>query len=275
MLPGVSKTAIITLRARADEHARPDRVYEDPIAADWYRRVHWPSDLDAWYADGAQSPLALRAHDFDEILRRFARETGALTVVELGCGLSSRAHRLKDIHAKQWFDLDLPPVMDLRRQWGVTSAQPLAYSVLDFDWMDHIPAAEPRRLIFVAEGLLYYLPRDKIDTLFIRLAERYPGAVLLLDALGAMDFERLHRHTAALETPIQWCIPPPLEQALDNLGLQPIEGFSPAHLHNDMMQRYWHRFDAKLKGLIYAGQAIPQIWGQRSGNVLGRFGGIR
>lgn len=274
MLAGVSKTAIVTLRARADEHARSDRAYADPMAVEWYRKVHWPSELDAWYLDRAQTPLALRAHDFDVILSRFASKRPGLTVVELGCGLSTRAHRLRDLGVKRWIDLDLPSVIELRRRWGATDEDQLAYSVLDPAWMDFVPAEEAERLIFVAEGLLYYLPRSEVDGLIATLADRFRGAALLLDALGAMDYERLQQHTADLDTPIQWAVPAPLEDALHDLGLQPVDGFSPERLHDDMLQRYWHRFDAKLRGLIYAGRAIPAIWGQRSGNVLGTLGAV-
>ena len=66
-MKGVSKTAVLTLRARADEHARPEaeRYFADARAHAWSQQLPWPSELDRWYTPFAQAKTALRAYLID------------------------------------------------------------------------------------------------------------------------------------------------------------------------------------------------------------------
>jgi O-methyltransferase involved in polyketide biosynthesis len=268
VLPGVSKTALLTLRARAEEHARPDRVFEDPVAAEWWSRVSWPAELDLWYGPRAQWPLAFRADDLDRIVRRYVG-TSSMTIVELGCGLSTRRHRLSDLPIARWFDLDLPPVVELRRSWGAGEPQ-LAASVLDEAWMDQLDG-DPSSHVFIAEGLFYYLPRAEVDRLFLALRRRFAGSVVLLDVLGAYDHAQLLENTRAVGTPIAWGFEGVFDESLGELGLAPVEGFEPDRLTAEATRRYWHRFDATTRGLIYFALHNELFKSHRSGNVLGRL----
>jgi len=49
-LSGVPRTMIFTLRARADEHVRPDALFRDERAAQWIKRLPWDAELEEWYA---------------------------------------------------------------------------------------------------------------------------------------------------------------------------------------------------------------------------------
>jgi O-methyltransferase involved in polyketide biosynthesis len=265
MLPGVSKTAILTLRARAEEHARADRVFEDPIAAQWLAKVEWPSELDTWYDPSAQSSLALRADDIDRIVRRYQSYDDPLTLVELGCGLSTRRHRLADLDLQGFVDLDLPEVIALRERWGVHGG--LASSVLDLAWLDRIEG----RPFFVAEGLLYYLPRSEVDRLLGALRARFAGAPFLFDLLGRNDHPALLESTRRVGTPIQWRYDVGFDEALEHFGLGVIEGFEPDVLMNEALARYWHRFDDRVRVGIYYAQHSPPIWAGRSGMILGKL----
>lgn len=273
MLPGVSKTAVLTLRARAEEHARADRVFADPLAAEWYTRVTWPPELDAWYSADAQYPIAFRADDVDHILWGYASPLPALTVVELGCGLSTRRSRIGEhLPLERWIDVDLPEVIALRRSWGDAGDRHhlVARSVLDRRWMDEV-TGDPASLVFLAEGLLYYLPRAEVDQLLLELRSRFPGAVLLLDVLGANDYPTLLRNTTAVGSPVTWKLEADFDDVLGDLGLCVVPGLEPDRLMADALARYWPRFDAKLRGAIYWARSNPLVWRGRSGMVLGRL----
>lgn len=267
MLPGVSKTAILTLRARVDEQARPDRILEDPVAAQWWSRVTWPRELDAWYA--TQYGLGFRAADIDHIVERAAHDEPVGTVVELGVGLSTRRFRLAELPGlERWVDVDLPAVAELRRSWGVTPAEDqLGVDVLDHRWMDAVPDAR----LFVVEGLLYYLPKPDVVALFSALRARFSGARVVMDVLGRGDFAKLREHTEALGSPIRWSHDGPLERAASDLGLSTVEGFEPDRLTAEMLARYGHRFDNKMRGAIFLAQQLPALWAARSGIVMGRL----
>jgi O-methyltransferase involved in polyketide biosynthesis len=265
MLPGVSKTAILTLRARADEHARADRVLTDPIAAEWYAKVDWPSELDFWYDASAQSSLAFRADDIDRIVRRYQGWDDPLTLVELGCGLSTRRQRLADLELEAYVELDLPEVIALRERWGVRGG--IASSVLDLSWLDRLDG----RPFFLAEGLLYYLPRAEVDRLLGALRAKFPGAPFLFDLLGRNDHPALLESTRKVGTPIQWRYDAGFDEALDHFGLATVEGFEPELLMNEALERYWARFDERVRVGIYYAQHNPALWAGRSGMILGRL----
>jgi O-methyltransferase involved in polyketide biosynthesis len=268
MLSGVSKTALLTLRARVDEHRRADGVLVDPLGERWWREVSWPQELDAWYAAGAQQSLALRAADIDAIVGRYAEVTGPLTLVELGAGLSTRQSRLEHLPITAWYDVDLPPVIALRKAWGASGVQ-LASSVLDLDWMDRV---EGRAVLFIAEGLLYYLPRPAVDALLLALGRRFPGAALLMDVIGAQDAVKLRAHTANLGTPIAWSYAGDFAEVLPAFGLDELPGFDPDRLMLEMFERFWSRLDPLTRGLTYWVLSQPGARAARSGMVLGRLG---
>lgn len=273
MLTGVSKTAILTLRARADEHARPDRVFVDPLAAEWWGRVEWPVELDAWYSPEAQYALAFRADDIDRIVARYLTTLEApATVIELGCGLSTRQSRLDSLPLAQWIDLDLDEVVARRRAWGAGGARHrhIACSVLEHRWMDEVPG-DPRHHVFIAEGLLYYLPRAEVDALLTAMRRRFSGAAIIIDVLGANDYPTLLKNTQAVGTPVVWKLEGDYADVLSSFGLEAVPEFEPDRLMSDMLKRYWDRLDAKMRGAIYFARHSELVWRGRSGNILGRL----
>lgn len=269
-LSGVSKTAILTLRARADEHAREDRIFADPIAAEWFSRMQWPSEeLDAWYGPDAQRNLAFRADDIDEIARRYHATHPATCAIELGCGLSTRRDRLGTAAPPRWLDVDLPEVAALRRSWGIEHEQ-VGSSVLDYAWMDNVTGPSDSNL-FIAEGLFYYLPRAQVDLLLAKMRQRFAGSALILDVIGENDYDKLLQNTTRVGSPIQWKLTPPYDNVLEDFGLQTLEEFEPVRLNDDALHRYWDLFDAKLQAAIYFAWHTPAFWAGRSGTVLGRL----
>lgn len=63
-----------------------------------------------------QFGIALRSAHFDAMINDFLDGHPNTVVLHLGCGLHSRALRLAIPEATQWIDIDLPQVIDLRRQ---------------------------------------------------------------------------------------------------------------------------------------------------------------
>lgn len=267
MLPGVSKTAIVTLRARVEEHARADGILVDPLAAEWWTHVTWDPELDGW--KGQRSLIAMRADDIDRVVAAYAAERAVHSVVELGAGLSTRHARLAALPHQHWLDVDLPEVVSLRRVWGVTHAQ-LACSVLDHTWMDHVPGP-PDAHVFILEGLLYYLPRAEVDALFLALRRRFAGSVIVMDVLGQGDYPQLLANTTAVGTPIAWAFEGPYDEVLPRFGLDVVPGLEPERTYQAMLARYWQRLDAKIRGALVIAQGLRAVWQARSGVVLGRL----
>lgn len=125
--------------------------------------------------------LALRARKFDDYCHRFLHRHPNGVIVELGCGLSSRFSRI-DNGTVTWYDLDLPEVIALRKQFFQQTPRSIMISsdVLDFRWMDQItPTASPA--LFLAEGLLMYLHEADVQPLILTMQEKFPGCELVCE----------------------------------------------------------------------------------------------
>jgi O-methyltransferase involved in polyketide biosynthesis len=184
-LSPVSSTSLLTLYARAISG-----LFDDPASAAVVARV------DEALA-GSPEPLhrallarklpgvlvadvAWRARRFDREADAFLAESPAGLVVELGCGVDTRCERVARGRG-DWLAFDLPGVVALREV--LLAPEPrrttIAADLSDPAWMDRVPAGRPA--LFLAEGLLPYLPQAAVDGLVAGLAARFPGAVLLAD----------------------------------------------------------------------------------------------
>jgi methyltransferase (TIGR00027 family) len=267
MLSGVSQTALITLRARVEEHERSDRVFADPVAAKWWSHVTWPKELDRWSAK-TRYVLAFRADDIDRLLAHCLHRSPSSAVIELGAGLSTRRHRLSLGSGTRWVDVDLPEVVALRRSFGETGEH-LDSSVLDYSWMDRLALKGPA--VFIAEGLLYYLPRVQVDSLFEELRRRYPGSAIIFDLVGSNDYATMLDSSSAVGSPIAWALESDYGRVLEQFGLETIDGLDPDALSDAALMRYWDRFDAQMQGAIYFVMSSELLRRGRSGTVLGEL----
>ncbi len=92
--------------------------------------------------------LRIRAKQLDAYTRRFIQTHPDALILHLGCGLDSRCERL-DRSGTQWFDLDLPDVITLRRKFytETDTYHMIASSVTDLSWMDQV--SSDRKAVFV------------------------------------------------------------------------------------------------------------------------------
>lgn len=266
MLGGVSKTALFTLRARADEHARARRRFADPLAVEWLEALGWPAELDAYYSDWIQTKTAIRTVQIDRMVEKCRDAT---LVVELACGLSSRRQRLG--FEGDWIDLDLPAVIAARESLGVGGERHrhVATSALEPAWIDLVLETAPAsQTIVIAEGLFYYLPMKEVEALFAVMRERLAGAVLIFDVIGQMDFEAAKAFHEKIDAPIHWAVPPPFEEAMEAVGLDTIEGLEPAALVDEALTEI-QTFVART---MFSGFArIKAFRDRRSGTMVGRL----
>jgi O-methyltransferase involved in polyketide biosynthesis len=135
--------------------------------------------------------LSIRTRQFDRYCRKFLQQHPKGTIVELGCGLSSRFSRI-DNGTVTWYDLDLPDVIAVRKQFFQETARNhmLASSVLDFRWMDQLLATA---MLFIAEGLLMYLHEDEVKSLVLALQQRFPGCDLVCEVEHAFVIKTLKK----------------------------------------------------------------------------------
>lgn len=154
-----------------------------------------------------------RAKKLDAATRAFLSEHERAVVLHLGCGLDSRFWRV-DNGQVEWYDLDMPPVIELRQQFYAAHERYhlLASSVTDLDWMEGVAAAG-RPVLIVAEGLLMYLSETEVQRLVLRLRETFPGCRLIADVFSRVTARSATKHPSLKQTgaSIGWGMDDPRE----------------------------------------------------------------
>jgi methyltransferase (TIGR00027 family) len=187
-LSGVAETLLIILAIRAFESQRPDALIKDERAEVLVSQM----DQDflrkklAKIEDYSQVATILRSRDFDRHAQDFLARHPEGVVVHIGCGFDSRFERV-DNDQVEWYDLDLPEVIELRRKLIGGEGERyhlLACSVLDSAWLDVANAHRQRPFLFLAEGVLMYLEEAQVKSLVLTLKEHFPGAELALDTFS-------------------------------------------------------------------------------------------
>jgi len=193
-LSGVAETLLITLYIRAMESQRPDALIKDERAEALVRQMDQDflqsklAKIEDYSAIPSfmQVAIILRSREFDRHARDFLTRHPDAFVVHIGCGLDTRFERL-DNGRVEWYDLDLPDVIELRRKLvGSEGARHhfLAGSVLDSAWLDTVSAHGQRPFLFLAEGVFMYFEGAQIKSLVLMLRDHFPGAELVFDAFS-------------------------------------------------------------------------------------------
>jgi len=193
-LSGVAETLLIPLYIRAMESQRPDALIKDERAEALVRQM----DQDCLQSKLAkiedysaipsfmQVAIILRSREFDHHTQDFLARHPDAVIVHIGCGLDSRFERV-DNGRIEWYDLDLPHVIELRRKLIGGEGERyhlLACSVLDSAWLDTVSAHRQRPYLFLAEGVLMYFDEAQVKSLVLTLRGRFQGAELAFDAFS-------------------------------------------------------------------------------------------
>ncbi|MFN8473021.1 MAG: class I SAM-dependent methyltransferase [Anaerolineae bacterium] len=187
-LSGVSETLLFPVYVRALETQRPDALLKDETAAALLARM--PSAFSRARRlrmdEDDKVALVLRNREFDHYTRDFLACNPGAVVVQIGCGLDTRFDRVDD-GLVEWYDLDLPEVIDLRRQL-IGGERPhyhlVACSVFDPAWLTAVNAYRQRPFLFLAEGVFMYFEAEQVKSLVLMLRDHFPDAELVFDAFS-------------------------------------------------------------------------------------------
>ncbi|HSG42870.1 MAG TPA: class I SAM-dependent methyltransferase [Anaerolineales bacterium] len=152
-----------------------------------------------------------RAKKLDTVTRAFLTEHPNGVVLHLGCGLDSRFWRV-DNGKVEWYDLDMPPVIELRQQFYPLSDRyhMIASSVTELEWVNRVDAAG-RPVLVIAEGLLMYLNENDVKSLLLKLQGTFSGCRVIADVFSRMTARSATRHPSLKQTgaSIGWGIDDP------------------------------------------------------------------
>jgi len=211
-LSAASETSLMAVYIRAMESQRPDALIKDKKA------VALVAQMSDEFARFEQIPMGdaikvmrnLASREYDRQTQDFLARHPEAVVIHIGCGLDSRFDRV-DNGQVEWYDLDLPEVIELRRKLFGDEGERhhlLGCSVLEETWMDTLSARHQRPFLFLAEVVLVYFDGAQVKRLVLALREHFPGAELVFDACSPLHVWVANRQTASvkLSARLQWGI---------------------------------------------------------------------
>lgn len=182
LLP-ISETLFIPLVARAAETARDNPIISDEKSVEILKTMN----LEDKITDGGRiSTLGILARTkiIDDEVGYILSQNANAIIINLGAGLDTRITRM-DNGSLQWYDLDLPDVIQFRSRFFSESERVrfISKSVLDTAWTEQINISENSTVIIIAEGLLMYFTEEHVSQILTRLSRQFPGAHMFFDVV--------------------------------------------------------------------------------------------
>jgi O-methyltransferase involved in polyketide biosynthesis len=198
------ETLFITLYAKALDYRSKHSVLNDKYADEILRNIEYNFSK---LKEFSNNITVVRAKHFDEWIKQFINQNKNVFVIYLGCGLDTRIKRINPPASVNWFDVDYPEVIELRKNFFSDSDKykMIASSVTDANWLNQIPSNRP--VIIVAEGLLEYLPVEDVKSLLNRLTGYFSHGEIIFDVMSSFAIqsgkEKLKRTTGAVH---KWAV---------------------------------------------------------------------
>ena len=183
-LKGVPETLLVALWARADEKRQSKPIIKDDKALEMMEQIEY--DFSKLNKDDKNWPtqisIVVRTELLDNATKNFIEKNQNAIIVNIGCGLDTRFLRV-DNGKIQWYDLDLPKPIQIRKQFFEETDRyhMIAKSVFDYSWIDEILIDGP--ILIIAEGLLMYFTQAEVKELMNKLAAAFPCAEILLETI--------------------------------------------------------------------------------------------
>jgi methyltransferase (TIGR00027 family) len=176
---GASETLLISLWSRAQV------IKDDRKAKELVQRIDYDfSRFEKWRK--LLKYTIARTTIFDTEVASFIAKHPHAVIVNIGAGLDTRFFRM-DNGSIIWYELDLPNVIALRKQFFVETERYrfITASLTDEQWVSEIREKE-LPVFFIAEGVLMYLEQSAVKEFFIRVADHFPSAELLFEVVGPL-----------------------------------------------------------------------------------------
>jgi O-methyltransferase involved in polyketide biosynthesis len=178
------ESLFLTLGGRALDSRLPQPFLGDAMADEiltelGYDLAKFPS-LNTKLLDAKSKvfDIAVRAKKLDEVVRRFVVHHPDAVVLDLGAGLDGRMFRVAPPPTVEWYDVDFPKVVALRRQLlpQAANAHGIGADLIDARWLDAVPADRPA--VIVADGLVPFVAQTDFVSLLDRLTGHFPSGEL-------------------------------------------------------------------------------------------------
>src|SRR5262249_22278810 len=255
------ETMLMTLSGRALQSQWKNPILRDPWAEEAMRHIDYDiskryKGVSSWrmWSEIGCTIIATRAATFDLLTNRYLADHPDATVLHVGCGMDSRVFRVEPPTTVQWFDVDYPDVIDLRRE--LFPERKASYHLIgapldDLRWLDDVPRGRPALLI--AEGVLMYLSEAEVKTLLNAVVGHFPSGQLIFDVVHPMILKRVGSNVGGTGATYQWALndPQDIKQLAPKLEL--IKEFKPSELVA------FSRFPLWVRALFRAMEVNPTL----------------
>jgi len=210
------ETMLMTLSGRALQSQWENPILHDPWAEEAMQHIDYDiskhySGVGSWkmWNKIGCTIIATRAATFDLLTNRYLADHPDATVLHVGCGMDSRVFRVNPPASVQWFDVDYPDVIDLRRQlFPERDAYHLIGAPLaDLRWLDEVPRNRPGLLI--AEGVLHYLSEAEVKALLNAVVAHFPGGQMIFDICNSWIVKRAGSNVGGTGATYKWGLDDP------------------------------------------------------------------
>jgi O-methyltransferase involved in polyketide biosynthesis len=182
----VSETALITLKSRVQEAEKDEPVIRDEVAQECLTKIRplLPIEtqnrvLNRNLPATLTGHIALRARKYDAYTKAFLAENQAGLVVSLGSGFDTRYWRVSD-KAWNYIEVDLPEVIAAKNK---VLGDRLTYRTIGCS-VEEVRSIQSENILFLAEGLLMYLPPAEVEGLFNKLAETFSKSEIVFEVVN-------------------------------------------------------------------------------------------
>ncbi len=137
--------------------------------------------FDIFHEINVLGPFTLRIKQFDAKIRTYIAQHPRASVICLAAGLDATFYRV-DNGLIRWYDLDLPAVIEVRKQLlpEPDRVTYIAKSLLDPSWYEDIKHTEDGVFI-MAEAVLPFFEESEIKQFFSMLANNFPCGEIVFE----------------------------------------------------------------------------------------------
>jgi O-methyltransferase involved in polyketide biosynthesis len=188
-LGNVQKTLLLPLWGRAMETQKSNPLLIDNTAVEVLNKIDFSrKDGSPDFSLMAKNISYLtqlawvgRSILIDKAIINFLKKFPKATIVNIGCGLDTTFDRV-DNGSVLWYDLDLPDVIELRKNFiqETERRKNIESSFLDYQWLDQLQIEQ--NILFIAVGVFYYFKETQIKDFLIKISGSFPGSEVIFDA---------------------------------------------------------------------------------------------
>jgi len=180
-LNDVQETLLLPLWGRAMEMKKSNPLLVDRKAESIIETLPYDFSVYAKRINRfSKASWIARSLYFDKEITDYTEKYNNVTVINIGCGLDTSFERI-DNGKVAWYDLDVPEVIDLKKEYFSETDRYkfIAKSVFDYSWLEEID--EKQNIIIILAGVIYYFEENQIKELFTKLKDRFGKTEIVFD----------------------------------------------------------------------------------------------